>query len=101
MKKTKVKPLPGKNIFKRIMTKLLARNFLLFITIVLFVGMYIVGLVIFKEKNFGNTQVFFNLFISNAGLIITTVGMTMVLIIGGIDISVGSVVAVTCMMLAA
>jgi hypothetical protein len=41
MKKTKVKPLPGKNIFKRIMTKLLARNFLLFITIVLFVGMYI------------------------------------------------------------
>ncbi|HHX61479.1 MAG TPA: sugar ABC transporter permease YjfF [Epulopiscium sp.] len=81
--------------------KLLERNFLLFITMVLFVVMYVVGLIVFKEKNFGNTQVFFNLFTSNAGLIIVSVGMTMVLIIGGIDISVGSLVAVTSMMLAA
>jgi len=101
MENNKSKPLPVVGMLKKIGTKLLERNFLLFITIVLFLGMYLVGLVVFKDKNFGNTQVFLNLFISNAGLIITAVGMTMVLIIGGIDISVGSVVAVTCMMLAA
>lgn len=82
------------------MEKLLQRNFLLVVTIVLFIVMYVVGLFVFSDKNFGNTQVFLNLLISNAGLIITSVGMTMVLITGGIDISVGSVVAVTCMMLA-
>lgn len=91
----------GSAQLNRLLEKLLERNFLLFVTIVLFVLMYAAGLVFFKDKNFGNTQVFLNLLISNAGLIITSVGMTMVLIIGGIDISVGSVVAVTCMMLAA
>ncbi|NLI60215.1 MAG: sugar ABC transporter permease YjfF [Clostridiales bacterium] len=81
--------------------KLLERNFLLFVTIALFIAMYIAGLIAYKDKNFGNVQTFLNLFTSNAGLIIVSVGMTMVLITGGIDISVGSVVAVTCMMLAA
>lgn len=85
----------------RIKEKLLGHNFLLFVTIVLFVIMYMAGLFVYKDKNFGNMQVFLNLLISNAGLIITSVGMTMVLIIAGIDISVGSVVAATCMMLAA
>lgn len=75
-------------------------TFLLFITITLFVIMYISGIVIFREKNFGRTQVFLNLFISNAGLIVAAVGMTIVLITGGIDISIGSVVAMTCMLLA-
>lgn len=91
----------GSNIFGLIKEKLLGHNFLLFVTITLFFVMYIAGLILYKDKNFGNPQVFLNLIISNAGLIITAVGMTMVLIIGGIDISVGSVIAVTCMMLAA
>jgi simple sugar transport system permease protein len=55
---------------------------------------------VFKDKNFGNFQVFLNLFISNGGLIVAAVGMTLVLITGGIDISIGSVVAMTCMLLA-
>lgn len=80
--------------------KLMGHNFLLFVTIVLFAGMYGIGLFAFQSKNFDTVQVFLNLLISNAGLIITSVGMTMVLIVGGIDVSVGSVVAVTCMMLA-
>lgn len=88
-------------IISRIGQKLLERNFLLFVTIALFIVMYITGLIVYKDKNFGNIQVFLNLFTSNAGLIIISVGMTMVLITGGIDISVGSVVAVTSMMLAA
>ncbi len=85
----------------RVKEVLLGHNFLLVVTIVMFVLMYMGGRIAFQDKNFGNLQVFLNLFISNAGLIITAVGMTMVLIVGGIDISVGSVIAVTCMMLAA
>jgi len=96
-----VKISPLKKWVSVIANKLLEKNFLLTVTIVLFVIMYISGLIAFSDKNFGNMQVFLNLLISNAGLIITSVGMTMVLITGGIDISVGSVVAVTSMMLAA
>lgn len=80
--------------------KIEGNQFLLIITILLFVVMYAVGLIVFKDKNFGRLQVFLNLFISNAGLIVIAVSMTMVLLTGGIDISVGSVVAMTCMLLA-
>lgn len=74
--------------------------FLLLITIVLFFAMYLIGILVFKDKGFAKLQVFLNLFISNAGLIVIAAGMTMVMITGGIDISVGSVVALTCMMMA-
>lgn len=80
--------------------KLDATVFLLVITTVLFVAMYLIGMVVFHDKNFGRLQVFLNLFLSNAGLIVAAVGMTAVLITGGIDISIGSVVAMTCMLLA-
>lgn len=80
--------------------KIDGNHFLLAITIVLFVVMYAVGMIIFKDKGFTKLQVFLNLFISNAGLIVIAAGMTMVMITGGIDISVGSVVALVCMMLA-
>jgi simple sugar transport system permease protein len=42
-------------------------------------------------------QVFLNLFIDNAFLMIVAVGMTFVIISGGIDLSVGSVIALTTM----
>ncbi|MDD2969236.1 MAG: sugar ABC transporter permease YjfF [Lachnospiraceae bacterium] len=80
--------------------KMEGNQFLLIITILLFVIMYIVGIIVFHEKGFTKTQVFLNLLISNAGLIVIATSMTMVLITGGIDISVGSVVAMTCMLLA-
>lgn len=80
--------------------KIDGKVFLLIITIVLFVVMYLAGIIIFQSKGFAKPQVFLNLFISNAGLIVIAAGMTMVMITGGIDISVGSVVALTCMMLA-
>jgi simple sugar transport system permease protein len=82
------------------MGKIDGKVFLLIITIVLFVAMYLAGIIIFKSKGFAKPQVFLNLFISNAGLIVIAAGMTMVMITGGIDISVGSVVALACMMLA-
>lgn len=75
-------------------------TYLLLITIILFFVMYIAGIVIFNDKGFGRFQVFLNLFISNAGLIVIAAGMTIIMITGGIDISVGSVVALVCMLLA-
>ncbi len=87
-------------MIKSLRSKLSGNNFLLFVTIVLFFVLYISGMVIFQDKGFGKPQVFLNLFISNAGLIIAAVGMTIVLITAGIDISIGSVIAMTCMLLA-
>lgn len=62
--------------------------------------MYIVGIIMYGDRGFAKVQNFLNLFISNAGLIVVATGMTIVMITGGIDISVGSVVALICMMLA-
>lgn len=80
--------------------KLDGNSFLLIITIVLFLVMYLAGILMFKNQGFGNFQNFLNLFISNAGLIVVASGLTVVMITGGIDISVGSLVAMTCMLLA-
>ena len=75
-------------------------TFLLLVTILLFFVMYAIGCVLFNAQGFAKTQNFLNLFISNAGLIVIGIGMTIVMITGGIDISVGSFVAMGCMMLA-
>lgn len=50
---------------------------------------------------FFSGQVFLNLFIDNAFLIVVAVGLTFVILGGGIDLSVGSVVALSTMVLAA
>ncbi len=68
----------------------------LIITIVLFFALFAVGSVLYN--GFFSTQVLLNMLIDNAFLIITAIGMTFVLIIGGIDISVGSVIALVCML---
>ena len=73
---------------------------LLLITIVLFVAMYAVGCVIYSNKGFTHVQTFLNLLITNAGLICVACGMTCVMLTGGIDISVGSLIAMDCMILA-
>ena len=77
--------------------KINSNTFLLIITIVLFVVMYVAGMIIFSEQGFAKPQMFLNLFISSAGLIVVGCGMTLVMITGGIDISVGSVTALVCM----
>ncbi|SFO14284.1 simple sugar transport system permease protein [Pseudobutyrivibrio sp. UC1225] len=79
--------------------KLDSNTVLIFITIALFVFMYAVGCVIYADKGFGNLQTFLNVLINNAGLICVTCGMTCVMLTGGIDISVGSVIAMDCMLL--
>ena len=75
------------------------RHLPLAVTISLFVAMFGAGSVLFD--GFFSLQVFLNLFIDNAFLAITAVGMTFVIISGGIDLSVGSVIALTTMISAA
>ena len=71
-------------------------NLLLTITIVIFFLMYI-GAIVFQGGGFTKPQMFFNILNSNAALIITACGMSVVMISGGIDISVGGVVALVSM----
>lgn len=80
--------------------KINSNSILLLITIVLFVVMYGAGCIIYADKGFTRVQTFCNLFINNAGLICVACGMTCVMLTGGIDISVGSVVAMDCMLMA-
>lgn len=68
----------------------------LMITIILFFALFAVGSALYN--GFFSTQVLLNMLIDNAFLIITAIGMTFVLIIGGIDISIGSVIALVCML---
>ena len=71
-------------------------NLLLTITIVVFFAMYI-GAIVFQGKGFLKPQTFFNILNANAALIILSCGMSLVMITGGIDISVGGVVALVSM----
>lgn len=80
--------------------KMNSNTVLLLITIVLFIVLYAGGCIVYADKGFTNFQTFLNLFRSNAGLICIACGMTVVMLTGGIDISVGSLVALDCMMLA-
>lgn len=71
-------------------------NLLLTITIVVFFVMYI-GAIVFQGKGFLRPQTFFNILNANAALIIASCGMSLVMITGGIDISVGGVAALVSM----
>lgn len=79
-----------------IKTKLNTKNLSLFVTIGLFVGMFSFGSAMFH--GFLSLQNFFNLLIDNAYLLVIAVGMTFVIISGGIDLSVGSVLALSTML---
>lgn len=78
--------------------RLNARYLPLAATIALFVAMATLGSV--RYTGFFSAQVFLNLLIDNAFLIIVAVGMTFVILSGGIDLSVGAVVALTTMVFA-
>lgn len=80
--------------------KIKGNNILLLITIILFVVMYGAGCIVYADKGFTHLQTFLNILINNAGLLCVACGTTCVMLTGGIDISVGSVVAMDCMFLA-
>lgn len=71
-------------------------NLLLTITIVVFFLMYI-GAIIFQGGGFLKPQQFFNMLNIQAALIILSCGLSLVMITGGIDISVGGVTALVSM----
>ena len=77
--------------------KVNSHTIMLLITIVLFFVLYGAGCVMYANKDFGKLQNFLNVLINNAGLLVAACGVTCVMLAGGIDISVGSVVALTCM----
>ena len=71
-------------------------NLLLTITIVVFVLMYLSAM-LFIGRGFLRFQMFFNILNENAALIILSCAMSIVMITGGIDISVGKLTALICM----
>lgn len=75
-------------------------NILLIITIALFLVMYLGGCWVYADKGFLKFQTFLDILINNASIICVTCGMTCVMLTGGIDISVGSVIALDCMIVA-
>lgn len=62
-------------------------------TITIFVVAYFVAGRVYPAMQ--KPQVFFNLFINNGSLLIVSIGMTLVIITGGIDLSVAGVIALT------
>jgi galactofuranose transport system permease protein len=64
-------------------------------TLALLVAMFVIGSSMWPA--FGDPQVVLNLFIDNGFLLVVAVGMTFVILTGGIDLSVGSVVALSTM----
>lgn len=62
-------------------------------TITIFFAAYFIGGQLYPAMQ--KPQVFFNLFINNGSLLLVSIGMTLVILTGGIDLSVGGVIALT------
>ena len=71
-------------------------NLLLTITVIIFFLMYL-GAMVFLKGGFLRWQTFFNILNNNASLIILSCGLSLVMITGSIDISVGGVTALISM----
>ena len=69
-------------------------------TIGIFLAIYIAGAIMYGDKGFTKLRTFMMLFVDNAYIGISAVGMTMVLITGGIDLSVAAVASLTGMFIA-
>ena len=76
--------------------KLTDTNLLTMITVTVYILMYLYAIFGLGE-GFRKPQTFFNMLNSNAALIILSCGMSLVMITGGIDISVGGVTALVSM----
>src|SRR3954470_22444727 len=62
-------------------------------TIIIFILAYVIGAQMYPAMQ--KPQAFFNLFINNGALLIVGIGMTFVILTGGIDLSAGGVLALT------
>ena len=86
-------------MIQNVTTRVPSRFLPVIATFVVFVLTFGAGAV--RYDGFASGQVVANLFIDNAFLIVVAVGMTFVILTGGIDLSVGSVVALATMIAAA
>lgn len=87
---------PGQTMTASLATwRIDARLMPLAITACLFFALVATGSVLYD--NFLAPQVFLNLLVDNAFLCIVAVGMTFVILTGGIDLSVGAIIALTTM----
>ena len=73
--------------------RFLFNNAPLLIVIAIFVVAYFIAGRVYPAMQ--KPQVFFNLFINNASLLIVSIGMTLVILTKGIDLSVAAVLALT------
>ena len=73
---------------------------MVYATLGVFLAIYLFGAIMFGDKGFTTIRTLMLMFIDNAYIGISAVGMTMVLISGGIDLSVASVASLTGMFIA-
>lgn len=96
--KTRTAPEGGTASQTSAITRLLGdRRLPVLVTAALFLAMYITGLSRYQNYGFAEPQVFLNLFIDNGYLLVAAVGATFVIMSGGIDLSVGSLIGFTTM----
>ena len=70
---------------------------LTFISVGIFIVMYLAAIIFMGDSGFQKPQMLFDLLNDNAMLIIIACALTVVMIGGGINISVGGVICLTCM----
>lgn len=73
---------------------------MVYATLGVFLIIYLLGAILFGDKGFTTIRTLMLMFIDNAYIGISAVGMTMVLISGGIDLSVAAVASLTGMFIA-
>ena len=70
---------------------------LMLISIGIFLAMYLLAICFMSDKGFSKPQMFFDLLNDNAALVIIACSLTVVMVGGGINISVGGVIGLTVM----
>ena len=85
------------SLFSRIMNP---KYIMVYATVIIFLIIYAYGAIRYGKIGFTTLRTFVNFFSDNAYYGISAVGMTMVLITGGIDLSVASVASLTGMLIA-
>ena len=90
-------PYARQNLLSRIMNP---KFIMVYATIGLFLLIYLFGAIAYGGIGFTTLRTFTTLFVDNAYYWISAIGMTMVLITGGIDLSVGAVASLTGMLIA-
>jgi len=88
----------NKSIEKTRLFKINKDYIAIYATISLFIGLFLIGSVLYK--GFLSPQVFTNLFIDNAYLIVVAIGEAVAILTGGIDLSVGAMIAFVSMITA-